>query len=460
MNAMKDAASASRPAPRSTGSIRLRLLADIGVILASSLDLDAEEALRRLSRRMVAQFADACVVDLLDGDRVRRIAVTHRDPDRAVRAWGEGAIPGLADSAHSADPLARVLRGAGPVAFEAPGRTRDPGSPVGGGPAVPGSSARTRDAGFPAAVQEHLYRVLEAGCVLIVPLRARSETLGALTLTRPRRVPFGEEDQQLAIDVGRRAGLALENARLYAFQRNTAEQLQRSLLPDLSEIRGVGLSDRYSPARAGAEVGGDWYDAFTLPDRSTMLVIGDVIGHDLTAAVRMGQLRNMLRALAYDSGDTPAGVMCRLDRVMQGMTSVELVTAVIARLHPPNAAGWPLSWTNAGHPSPLLTLADGTTQLLEDGHAPILGLDPPPRRTDAHIVVPPGATVLLYTDGLIERPGEDIGCGLTRLQQRASTLADQPLDAFCDSLLLGLGPGYHDDVAVLAFRNSEKVTSV
>ncbi|MDT0468557.1 PP2C family protein-serine/threonine phosphatase [Streptomyces gibsoniae] len=454
---MKDAASASRPAPGSTGSIRLRLLADIGVILASSLDLDAEEALRRLSRRMVAQFADACVVDLLDGDRVRRIAVTHRDPDRAVRAWGEGAILGLADSA---DPLARVLRGAGPVAFEAPGRTPDPGTPVGVGPASPGSPPGARDAGSPEAVQEHLYRVLEAGCVLIVPLLARSETLGALTLTRPRRVPFGEEDQQLAIDVGRRAGLALENARLYAFQRNTAEQLQRSLLPDLSEIRGIWLSDRYSPARAGAEVGGDWYDAFTLPDRSTMLVIGDVIGHDLTAAVRMGQLRNMLRALAYDSGDTPAGVMCRLDRVMQGMTSIELVTAVIARLHSPSAAGRPLSWTNAGHPPPLLTLADGTTRLLEDGHAPILGLDPPPRRTDAHIVVPPGATVLLYTDGLIERPGEDIGCGLTRLQQRASALATQPLDAFCDSLLLGLGTGYHDDVAVLAFRNSRMMTAL
>ncbi|MEV6028078.1 SpoIIE family protein phosphatase [Streptomyces sp. NPDC052036] len=434
--------------------MRLRLLADIGVILASSLDLDSEEALRRLSRRMVAQFADACVVDLLDGDRVRRIAVAHRDPDRAVRVWGEGSILGLADSA---DPLARVLRGAGPVAFEAPGHTRDPESPV--GPGGPGSPAGRREAGSPAAVQEHLYRVLEAGCVLIVPLLARSETLGALTLIRPRGVPFGEEEQQLVTDVGRRAGLALENARLYAFQRHTAEQLQRSLLPDLSEIRGVWLSDRYSPARAGAEVGGDWYDAFTLPDRSTMLVIGDVIGHDLTAAVRMGQLRNMLRALAYDSGDTPAGVMCRLDRVMQGMTSIELVTAVIARLHTPSAAGWPLSWTNAGHPPPLLTLADGTTRLLEDGHAPILGLDPPPQRTDAHVVVPPGATVLLYTDGLIERPGEDIGRGLARLQQRASALAAQPLDAFCDSLLLRLETGYHDDVAVLAFRNSDRGTA-
>ncbi|MGW1160293.1 PP2C family protein-serine/threonine phosphatase [Streptomyces sp. NPDC002519] len=414
----------------------LRLLADIGVILASSLDLDAEEALRRLSRRLVPQFADACVVDLLDGDRVRRIAVTHRDPDRAVRALPEGPIPGLADSA---DPLGRVLRGAGPVTFEGPARSRVQGSP--------------------GSVQQHLYRVLDAGSVLVVPLRARSETLGALTLIRPPRVPFGAEDQQLATDIGRRAGLALENARLYAFQRNTAEQLQRSLLPDLSGLHGLWLTARYAPARAGAEVGGDWYDAFALPGPSTVLVIGDVMGHDLTAAVRMGQLRNMLRALAYDSGDTPAGVMCRLDRVMQGMTSIELVTAVIAKLHAPGAAGWPLSWTNAGHPPPLLTLPDGTTCLLEDGHAPILGLDPPSRRTDAHIVVPPGATVLLYTDGLIERPGEDIGRGLTRLRQQASALAACPLDAFCDSLLIRLETGYHDDVAVLALRNSDTATA-
>ncbi|MEW2492811.1 GAF domain-containing SpoIIE family protein phosphatase [Streptomyces nodosus] len=416
----------------SGGSSRLRLLADISVALAGSLDLDAEDALRRMSQRLVPQFADACVVDLLDGDRVRRIAVTHRDPDRAVRALAEGPMPGLGDSA---DPLSRVLRGAGPMTLEDPARSREPGSL--------------------GAVQRRLYRVLDAGCVLVVPLRARSETLGALTLIRSPGAPFEEEDRQLAADLGRRAGLAVENARLYAFQRNTAEQLQRSLLPNLRGLPGLQLAARYAPARAGAEVGGDWYDAFALPDGSTMLVIGDVMGHDLTAAVRMGQLRNMLRALAYDSGDPPAGVMCRLDRVMQGMTSVELVTAVITQLHAPTGAGRPLSWTNAGHPPPLLMLPDGTTRLLEDGHAPILGLDPCPARTDARIVVEPGATVLLYTDGLIERPGEDIGRGLTRLRQHAGALASSSLDAFCDSLLIRLQTGYHDDVAVLALRNTD-----
>ncbi|MFJ6217161.1 PP2C family protein-serine/threonine phosphatase [Streptomyces sp. NPDC092296] len=410
---------------------RLRLLADISIALASSLD--AEEALRRLSHRLVPQFAEACVVDLVDGDRVRRIEVTHRDPDRALRGLTAGVLPGPDDSAA---PLARVLRGAGPLTLTDPVRPAEPGSLE--------------------AVQQDLYRTLEAGPVLLAPMRARREVLGALTLIRPPGgEPFGREDRMLATDLGHRAGLALENAQLYAFQQNTAEQLQRSLLPDLSGLDWLPLAARYVPARERAEVGGDWYDAFPLPDGTTVLAIGDVMGHDLAAAVRMGQLRNMLRALAYDSGGSPAEVMRRLDRVMQGMTTIELVTGVITRLRRPEAGPWTLTWTNAGHPPPLLTLGDGTTRLLEGGHAPILGLDPQPPRTDATLPLPPGATVLLYTDGLIERPGEDIGHGLTRLRQHAATLATAPLPVFCDELLTRLATGYHDDVAVLAFRVPE-----
>ncbi|WP_229759007.1 PP2C family protein-serine/threonine phosphatase [Peterkaempfera bronchialis] len=425
---MSRRAPAAAPDSHGHASTRLRLLADISFALASSLD--AEEALRRLSHRLVPQLADACVVDLVDGERIRRIAVTHRDPDRALRVMGPGLLPGPDDSA---DPLARVLRGAGPLALASPARAAEPGSLE--------------------AVQQDLYRILDAGPVLIVPMRARRQVLGALTLIRPPQAePFDAEDQSLASDLGHRAGLALENAQLYAFQQNTAEQLQRSLLPDLSGLDWLPLAARYSPARERAEVGGDWYDAFPLPVGPTVLAIGDVIGHDLAAAVRMGQLRNMLRALAYDSGDTPAGVMRRLDRVMQGLTSIELVTAVIAQLQAPPAGPWTLTWTNAGHPPPLLTLPDGTAQLLEGGHAPILGLDPATPRTDAHIAVPPGATVLLYTDGLIERPGEDIGHGFTRLRQHAANLASAPLSVFCDELLDRLTTGYQDDVALLAFR--------
>ncbi|WP_240529089.1 PP2C family protein-serine/threonine phosphatase [Streptomyces antioxidans] len=407
---------------------RLRLLAEASRALASGLD--AEESLRRLARLVVPHLADACAVDVVEGDGVRRLTVTDRDPERAMRVVPGGFLPGPDDSAAA---LAKVLRGAGPVVvtdFGAP----DP------------------DDSFLAA-QWGLYRTLGAETALIVPMRVRRQALGALTfLRRAPAAPFDEQERALAADLGHRAGLALDNARLYALQQYTAEQLQLSLLPDLTGLAHLDLAARYVAARERAEVGGDWYDAFPLPDGSAILAIGDVVGHDLAAAVRMGQLRNMLRALAYDSGDDPAGIMSRLDAVMLGLTSIELVTAVIARIETPAEGAWRLHWTNAGHLPPLLAQPGGHTLLLEEGHAPILGVDPALPRTTATIALPHGATLLLYTDGLIERPGEDIGRGLTRLRQHAATLAREPLDVFRDELLTRLSDDQHDDIAVLALR--------
>ncbi|WP_018569633.1 PP2C family protein-serine/threonine phosphatase, partial [Streptomyces sp. PsTaAH-124] len=270
------------------GAARLRLLAEASRALASGLD--AEEALRRLARLVVPHLADACVVDVAEGERLRRLAITDREPERSLRVLPGGLLPGPDDSSAA---LAKVLRGAGPVVVS------DFGLPD---PADPLQSA-----------QWALYRMLDAGTALIVPMLVRRQVLGALTFVR--RAPgavFDEQEQALAADLGHRAGLALDNARLYALQQYTAEQLQLSLLPDLTGLARLQLAARYVAARERAEVGGDWYDAFPLPDGSAVLAIGDVVGHDLAAAVRMGQLRNMLRALAYDSGDDPAGVMSRL----------------------------------------------------------------------------------------------------------------------------------------------------
>jgi sigma-B regulation protein RsbU (phosphoserine phosphatase) len=415
------------PGPE-VAAARLRLLAEASRALASGLD--AEEALGRLARVVVPHLADACVVDVVDGDGLRRLTVTDRDPERALRVLPGGLLPGPDDSAAA---LAKVLRGAGPTVVT------DFGSPE------PGDSLQ--------AAQWALYRVLGAETALIVPMRVRRQVLGALTFVRHApAASFDDQEQALAADLGHRAGLALDNARLYALQQHTAEQLQLSLLPDLSGLPHLELAARYVAARERAEVGGDWYDAFPLPDGSAILAIGDVVGHDLAAAVRMGQLRNMLRALAYDSGDDPAGVMRRLDKVMQGLTSIELVTAVIARIETPATGPWRLHWTNAGHLPPLLAQPDGRTVLLEDGHAPVLGVDPALSRETATITLPSGATLLLYTDGLIERPGEDIGRGLTRLRQHGAALAREPLTVFRDELLARLCDDQHDDVAVLALR--------
>ncbi|MFJ6539860.1 PP2C family protein-serine/threonine phosphatase [Streptomyces sp. NPDC091385] len=416
---------ASAPA---ASAARLRLLAEASRALASSLD--AGEALRRLARVVVPNLADACVIDVIEGDGLRRLTVTDRDPERAVRVLPGASLPAPGESAAE---LAKVLRGAGPLVID-DFSAAEPEDPL-------------------KAAQWRLYRSLGAETALIVPLRARRQALGALTLVRRApATPFDEQEQALAADLGHRAGLALDNARLYALQQHTAEQLQLSLLPDLSGVGDVRLAARYVAARERAEVGGDWYDAFRLPDNSLILAIGDVVGHDLTAAVRMGQLRNMLRALAYDSGDDPAGTMSRLDRVMQGLTAVELVTAVIARVETPPDAPWRLHWTNAGHLPPLLVCPDGRSDLLEEGHAPILGVDPGLDRDTAHLTLPPGCTFLLYTDGLVERPGEDIGRGLTRLRQCATAFAGEPLEVFLDELLARMGDDRQDDIAVLAMR--------
>ncbi|MFE7235031.1 PP2C family protein-serine/threonine phosphatase [Streptomyces sp. NPDC001231] len=407
---------------------RLRLLAEASRALASGLD--AEESLRRLARVVVPHLADACVVDMVEGNGLRRLTVTDRDAERVLRVLPGGFLPGPDDSAAA---LAKVLRGAGPMMvtdFDMP----DPDDSL-------------------HAAQWALYRMLGAETALIVPMGVRREALGALTFVRRApAVPFDEQEQVLAADLGHRAGLALDNARLYALQQHTAEQLQLSLLPDLTGLGHLQLATRYVAARERAEVGGDWYDAFPLPDGSVILAIGDVVGHDLAAAVRMGQLRNMLRALAYDSGDDPAGVMNRLDRVMQGLTSIELVTAVIARIETPPDAPWRLLMSNAGHLPPLLAQPDGRTLLLEEGHAPVLGVDPALERETAAVALPPGGTLLFYTDGLIERPGEDIGRGLTRLRQHAAALAREPLTVFRDELLTRLSDDQHDDIAILALR--------
>ncbi|MFI6348213.1 PP2C family protein-serine/threonine phosphatase [Streptomyces sp. NPDC050560] len=389
---------------------RLALLSDISAALASILDVD--ETLRRLARLVVPHFASSCAVDLLEGDRVRRVTVAPaRDPRR--REPAASALPAWSND--SVEPLARVLRGAGPLGSAGHGPSEGP--------------------------------------TLVVPLQARREVRGALTLVRdPDGRPFDEQDRSLAADIGHRAGLAVENAHLYDLQQHTAEQFQRSLLPELGDVRHLRLEARYVPARTGVEVGGDWYDAFRLVDGSTVLAVGDVVGHDLKAAVRMAQMRNMLRALAFDSGDSPAGVMRRLDAVMQGLSSTELVTAVIVRVHTPSRGPWLAQWTNAGHPAPVLVTPQGRAHLLEEALSPVLGVDPDLRRADAVTVLPPGATLLLYTDGLVERPGEDIKWGLTRLRQHAARLCREPPGAFCDGLLSALAGRRQDDVALLALR--------
>jgi serine phosphatase RsbU (regulator of sigma subunit) len=215
---------------------------------------------------------------------------------------------------------------------------------------------------------------------------------------------------------------------------------------------------RYLPAAEAAAVGGDWYDAFLSSDGATTLVIGDVAGHDTAAAATMGQLRSLLRGIAIGTGAGPADVLRDLDRSMALLRLSTLVTAAVARLEQVPAeigAGTTrLRWSNAGHPPPVVLAPDGAvTVLAEDRPDMLLGVDADRPRRESVAVLDRGTTVLLYTDGLVERRDSDLDEGQARLTAALAELADRPLPELCD-LLVERMVDHHpdDDVALVAVR--------
>jgi serine phosphatase RsbU (regulator of sigma subunit) len=166
----------------------------------------------------------------------------------------------------------------------------------------------------------------------------------------------------------------------------------------------------------------------------------------------MAQLRNMLRAYAWSHQEAPSRIVERLDEAIMPITDVTMATLFFARVARTEDGLWRLSWTNAGHPPPLLVTHDGLADYLTDGHGILLGTGVHRPRPDASTLLPPGCTLLLYTDGLVEAPGQTLDDGLSRLRQHAAALAHRPLPSFTDQLLRRVQPPGHDDVALLALR--------
>lgn len=234
-----------------------------------------------------------------------------------------------------------------------------------------------------------------------------------------------------------------------------SETLQRSMLTDPPQPDHLQLVVRYSPAAAESQVGGDWYDAYLTPSGSTSLIIGDVAGHDQNAAASMGQMRNLLRGIGYAIGDPPALVLSALDRAAHDLGVDGLASIVLAQVEQPaehlGAGTRLLRWSNAGHPPPLLLEPGALPRFLDTGTDLLIGIDPDTTRTDHEVVLGPGAAVLFYTDGLIERRGASLDDGLAWLAQAAADLDHGTLDELCDGLLELVGQ-VEDDVALLALR--------
>ena len=413
---------------------RLALLAETTTQLTSTLDVD--EALHRLAALTVPRLADWAMFDLLtERDEVRRVLVVeHKDGILIERDDLQGPMPPV--PAESPMPLSRALRGAASSLAD------------------PATYHGPPDSGI-AVEQQRLFTETGMHSAVIAPICGLRDVLGALTLGRAQRHDaFTPADLPLLEDLTRRAGLALDNARLYQRQRTVAETMQRHLLPQLPALPGLEMTSRYVPAPDASSVGGDWYDAFALADHAHALTIGDVVGHDLDAAAGMAQVRNMLRAFAWSHPEAaPSAVVTRLDEAVMHIAEVPMATMILARLTLGDDGLWRLRWTNAGHPPPLLITHDGQTRYLDEAHGILLGTGVTRSRPDAVTVLPPRATLLLYTDGLVESPHHSIDHGLNRLRRSAASLAHRALDSFCDSLLDQVRPGDNDDdVAMIALR--------
>jgi serine phosphatase RsbU (regulator of sigma subunit) len=400
--------------------------------------LDTGETAFRLAEVVVPRLCDWAAVLLIGDDGgPGEEARSHRDPARRadVDTYLDGRLRGTGDDG----PMVEALLSGQPVQIA-------PLDPVLIEPSLITADVRAA------------WERLNTTSMTIVPLRARGETFGALALLNTGvRPPHTETEMTTAVEVARRGALSLDNARLYGRQLKVAETLQHSLLTPPPQPDHLEIAVRYRPAAAYQQVGGDWYDSFQQPDGATLLVIGDVVGHNVDAAAAMGQIRSILRGIAYDRPESPSQVLTRVDGVLTGLHLGRMATALIARLEQSseqaNTGLRTLRWSSAGHLPPLLLRPDGTVQSLNSTPERLLGAQSPHARTDHEALLHAGDTVVFYTDGLIEHGRTGIDEGIARLTGELSEMADLPLEKICDQLLDRIAPGRaDDDIALLAVR--------
>jgi PAS domain S-box-containing protein len=419
---------------------QLRLLAEATTQMTAALD--TADACARLARIVVPELADLATVDLLDapgGHSRQRMAVSAREPDDEELLGRFGPLHG-----GRADVSAASAAGAG-----RPHLVSD----------LPESGADQYPDDPDAA---EIYERLRLRSAMVVPLRARGRVLGTLTLYTqfPYGSRYGQRDLHLAADLAGRAGLAVDNARLYEVERAAAATLQHSLLPAVPDVPGLQIAARYLVGKDGNQVGGDWYDVLPLPGGYVGAAVGDVVGHDLSAAAAMGQLRGVLRSYAW-GGDRPGSVLDRCDQLVQGLDIAAMATAVYAVLGPPAEDGTrELGYANAGHPAPLLRRPDGTMERLDAHHSPMLGAVPEfgvasgARRDEVAVTCAPGSLLVFYTDGLTDIAGEDADERTALIERTVAGMAADasPEDVVERTLEVCLPEQLGDDVALLAIR--------
>jgi len=285
---------------------------------------------------------------------------------------------------------------------------------------------------------------------LFLPLVVGGRASGVVTVSWTARTTLSTADRTFVETLASQAAQALERARRFESERTIAETLQRSVLPvSLPRVDGIHVAARYLPGTAEVDVGGDWFDAITLPNGRLGLVVGDVVGKGVRAAATMAQLRNALRAFALDR-TKPAPTLARLNRLADGLPDSSFATVVYVVVDPETRV---CRMSTAGHPPPLAVYPDGTAEYLEGGRGLPLGTASDATYTQVVAEMPVGTTLILYSDGLIERRGKTIDDGLAELKEAAlagpidpERLAERVLDD-----LVG-GAERRDDIVILAVR--------
>jgi serine phosphatase RsbU (regulator of sigma subunit) len=290
---------------------------------------------------------------------------------------------------------------------------------------------------------------------------SRGECLGGLNMYGETLAGFSQASRRSAEVFARQATLMLTQLQLLHIERagrereyEVAATLQRSLLPTLPVLPGITSAARYLVSEQEAQVGGDWYDLFALPDGAVGIAIGDVMGHDVAAAAAMGQLRSVLRSYAYE-GTSPSVVLDRLDRLVQGFDMAQVATAIFGRLVRDDAVAT-LVFTNAGHLPPIVRHRDGRVVRVERGASPLIGVLEPGRRprNEAALTLWEGSLLVLYTDGLVETRQREYDAGIDELcAALVSINPDGEPDEVCETLVDALvGSRQEDDVALLVVR--------
>lgn len=326
-----------------------------------------------------------------------------------------------------------------------------------GGAAVHGHPEYFSSKELQNAIYPHLDTERQVGDArTFQPLISRGAVLGTLALIWDGRHALSEGDRITIEALASYSAQAVQRAALLQERLDALVTLQSALLPTLPDTGALELAARYRPAASRDQVGGDWYDAVAMPSGATGLMIGDVVGHDIAAAAVMGQLRTMLRSIAWAVDDSPAAHVRRLDLALRDLDVDAIASLVYARVEPTSDVGSSriLLWTNAGHPPPVRVSEEGAVDFLEGGPPDLLvGVEPSSERTDHRTEITPGTLLLLYTDGLVERRGEDLTVGLDRLADAVRRHHGRGVEEFLDGVLGDLvGEQLADDVAVLAVR--------